>query len=265
VKRASELEREVAASVGASARLLPHLPELLSDLSALGSSPRLVVAMVKRAGVARGARVLDLACGKGAVGIALAHGLGARVVGVDGFGAFLNEARGAARHADVAALCEWVEGDVRRWKGDERGVDVAMMLGLFGLEESLPLLRRHTCAGGVYVLDDATCEDGVDAGLSRSDARELIEANGDRIVEVVRQTPSAARRQNAALYARLRQRARRLAHERPALAKELARFLDGQRRANVMLSGELRSTVWVVRKGGNGESGRSGARRGSLF
>jgi ubiquinone/menaquinone biosynthesis C-methylase UbiE len=194
--------------------------------------------------------VLDLACGKGAVGIALARGLSARVTGVDGFGAFLEAARGAATDAGVGALCEWVEGDVRRYRSRGVGFDVTMMLGLFGLEEALPILRRHTRASGVYVVDDATCEEGADAGLSRADARELIEVRGDTIIEVLRQTPSAARRQNAALFSRLRERARGLAREKPALAKDLRQFLDGQRRANRMLAGELRSTVWVVRRSG---------------
>lgn len=249
MRRASGLGREVAASVGASARLLPHLPELLADLSALGSSPRLVVAMLKRAGVKPRARVLDLACGKGAVGIAVARGLSARVVGVDGFGPFLVAAREAALRAGVAGRCEWVEGDVRRYRS-RGGFDVAMMLGLFGVEEAVPILRRHTRAGGMYVVDDATFEEGADAGLSRAEAREVIEVGGDRIIEVSRQTPSAARRQNAALFSRLRERSRRLAREKPALAKDLKQFLDGQRRANRMLAGELRSTVWVVRRCG---------------
>jgi hypothetical protein len=52
------------------------------------------------------------------------------------------------------------------------------------------------------------------------------------------------------LFSRLRERARRLAREKPALAKDLRQFLDGQRRANRMLAGELRSTVWVVRRSG---------------
>jgi hypothetical protein len=102
----------------------------------------------------------------------------------------------------------------------------------------------------VYVVDDATCEEGADAGLSRAEARDLIEVRGDTIIEVSRQTPSAARRQNAALFSRLRERARRLAREKPALAKDLRQFLDGQRQANRMLAGELRSTVWVVRRSG---------------
>jgi SAM-dependent methyltransferase len=206
--------------------------------------------MLKRAGVKPRARVLDLACGKGAVGIALARGLSARVTGVDGFGAFLDAARGAAMDAGVGALCEWVEGDVRRYRSRGDGFDVTMMLGLFGLEGALPILRRHTRAGGLYVVDDATCEEGADAGLSRAEARDLIEVGGDRIIEVSRQTPSAARRQNAVLFSRLRERARGLAREKPALAKDLRQFLDGQRRANRMLAGELRSTVWVVRRCG---------------
>lgn len=248
VRRASGLGREVAASVGASARLLPHLPELLADLNALGSSPRLVVAMLKRAGVKPRARVLDLACGKGAVGIALARGLSARVTGVDGFGAFLDAARGAAMDAGVDELCEWVEGDVRRYRSRGDGFDVTMMLGLFGLEEALPILRRHTRAGGLYVVDDATCEEGADAGLSRAEARELIEVRGDTIVEVRRQTPAEARRQNSVLYRRLHARAVGLRRVRPSLARVLDRFLEDQRQANRILVGTLRSTAWVVKR-----------------
>ena len=250
MRRASGLGREVAASVGASARLLPHLPELLADLSALGSSPRLVVAMLKRAGVKPRARVLDLACGKGAVGIALARGLSARVTGVDGFGAFLDAARDAATDAGVGALCEWVEGDVRRYRSRGDGFDVSMMLGLFGLEEALPILRRHTRAGGLYVVDDATCgdRDEPEVGLSRALAESIITAEGDTIVELRRQTPSEARRRGAVLYRRLRVRAMGLRRANPSLARGLDRFLADQRRANRMLAGPLRSTIWLVKR-----------------
>ncbi len=221
----------------------------MADLSALGSSPRLVVAMLTRAGVSRGARVLDLACGKGAVGIAVARGLGAEVTGVDGFGAFIDGAREAAERAGVAGRCEFRVQDVRKVRPRDR-FDVVMMLGLFGVEGSLPILRRCVRPGGVFVLDDATCAEGEgdDEGLTRSRARGLIEAGGDAIVEVWRQTPGAARRQNDALYARLKGRVDRLARETPSLREDLRAFLRGQRHANRLLAGSLRSTIWVVRR-----------------
>ena len=88
-----DLDESVAQAMEIDVRLLPLLPELLTDLSELGSSAEQVVSALESVGVNPESTVLDLACGKGAVAVALAQRLGVRVEGVDGFLPFLKAAR----------------------------------------------------------------------------------------------------------------------------------------------------------------------------
>jgi Methylase involved in ubiquinone/menaquinone biosynthesis len=80
-----EIAREIARTLETEPRLLPVLPDLLADLDELGTSAEEIVSALRRGGVPRGGRALDLGCGKGAVAVALAERLGLAVEGVDAF------------------------------------------------------------------------------------------------------------------------------------------------------------------------------------
>ena len=88
--------------------LLPYLPELLTDIWALGSSPVTVVEWLRsRQLPPETTRVLDLGCGKGAVSINLARELGFHILGIDFFEPFLAEAMEKARELGVEKLCSF--------------------------------------------------------------------------------------------------------------------------------------------------------------
>jgi len=87
-------EQELAASLTAeSTDLLPYLPYLLQDIYELGSSPAdIEVLLRENTDFGPWFRVLDLACGKGAVSIHLAAKFGCSVKGVDFMQTFVNDA-----------------------------------------------------------------------------------------------------------------------------------------------------------------------------
>jgi 2-polyprenyl-3-methyl-5-hydroxy-6-metoxy-1,4-benzoquinol methylase len=91
-----DLNESVAQAMETDVRLLPLLPELLADLWELGPSAEQVVAALESVGVAPDSTVLDLACGKGAVAVALAEQLGVRIEGIDAVQPFLQDARALA-------------------------------------------------------------------------------------------------------------------------------------------------------------------------
>jgi hypothetical protein len=68
------MEDKLAYSLGAqTTELIPYLPYLLQDLWELGGMPGDVCALLQpHVSMEKELRVLDLACGKGAVGISLA-------------------------------------------------------------------------------------------------------------------------------------------------------------------------------------------------
>lgn len=81
----SKVEEKLAKSLTAeSTELIPFLPNLLCDLWELGSSPKDVICLItKHIADPKGIRVLDLACGKGAVSVMTAKEIGCFVKGID--------------------------------------------------------------------------------------------------------------------------------------------------------------------------------------
>lgn len=248
----AHLGLSVASSLDAPPELIPVLPELLAGIQALGSTPRRVAAMLGRAGIGPGSRVVELACGKGAVAVEVARRLGCEVLGVDAFAPFLDDAAAMSARRGVAHLTRWRCADARDFTAWRGRWDAALMIGLDGFERAAPVLRRLVRPGGVYVIDDAPRATGFEepAGVpTRAAARALFRSAGDTIVEEAVPARAAIERLNARLYAELRANAARVRRARPDLATPLREFLRRQRQANALLRGPLRPVVWVVRRG----------------
>lgn len=127
----NDLEREMVAALEVAPQLVPFVPELLADIWVLGSWPEKIVKMLMPLGLAaEKTRVLDLGCGKGSVGIALAREIGFRIRGVDIFNPFLQEARERASGFDVAHLCEFECADIGKTIDRYEGFDVVIYAAL---------------------------------------------------------------------------------------------------------------------------------------
>jgi ubiquinone/menaquinone biosynthesis C-methylase UbiE len=246
---------QVARSVDATPDLLPLLPALFEGLDALGSCPGRIASLVG-ACAPRGGRLLDLACGKGAVAVEVARRLPFRVVGVDACRAFVERARERAHRTGVGRCCRWIEADVRAYaRGCRARFDVAMMIGLLPLPQAAPLLRGLTRPGGVYVVDDAVRDDrhpgarrfeGVPDGR---ECRRLVEELGDRVIRRVMVPRGAVASQNRRILRVLASRVAALAKSHPERAGSLRAFLTRQRSASRLLLGPLRATIWVIARG----------------
>jgi SAM-dependent methyltransferase len=245
-----KLQAAVAASLGAGATLRPVLPELFADLDALGSMPSVVVRAVARAGVKRGQRVADLACGKGAVGLALAEELGVRVVGIDACREFTREASAHARARGVADVCTFGTGDVATWRPRTR-FDAAVMIGLFGAEEATRTLRGLVREGGIYAFDDAVLRQGSPRGgaMTLAEVRAMVLGEGDQVLSA----RLMDRRRVAAHIARttrvLERNAATLEGSRPELRRSLRAFVRAHQRAAELLTDRLAPALVVVRRG----------------
>jgi len=249
----ASLRREVARSVDAPAALVPHFDRLFMGMDALGSMPRRMARLLEQAGVRSRHRVLDLACGKGAVAVMAASRIGCRVTGVDACGSFIASARALADRRGVGGRCRFAVGDVTALRPSRH--DCAMMLGLLPLAEAAGVLRRQVRRGGVYLIDDCWWDDRLaepdnPACFTRDGSLAVIQRLGDRVERIDTPAPSVVRRLNDGLYARLRANARAIADDTPRLRPHLRSLLKRQRDANDLLGDVLRPAVWVVRRGG---------------
>lgn len=240
-------------SLNAPERALPILAAFFEPLTALGCAPRRVVRWLREAGVSRRQVLLDLGCGKGAVSVAAARGIGCRVVGVDAFEPFLEAAREGARRGGVEGLCAFRRGDVKRVGACVKGrFDAVVVLNVLPVERALPLARRWTKAGGIYVIDDAVRVAESDAyadAPTLEEAAALIERGGDRIERVHVESRAEILRRERTLYRRLERHGRKLMKAMPRRAGVIRECLAWQREAMGELAGPIRPACWLVRRG----------------
>lgn len=259
---------EVARSLDAPAALAPHLDRVFARLDALGAMPRRSAVMLARHlpasnGRGRSLKVLDAACGKGAVGIALARRVSCEMHGFDAYTPFVEEAQRRARRAGVGDRCRFecvtAEAYLRRF-GSERAVrterfDAAMMLNLWPARRAARALRKMVRPGGVYLIDDATLDLGHPDALDFESMPTLAEMNldfarlGDTVLEVFRPTPAQIKRQEASLFRRIKAAAHELVGDVPRLRPAVRELLRRQTQASGLLVGPLRPTLWIVRRG----------------
>lgn len=155
------VEEKLAKSLTAeTVELIPHLPYLLQDLWELGSSPRDILGLItEHIQAPEGTRVLDLACGKGAVSVNLAKELGCLVKGIDLLPEFIDFALNKAQEFGVGELCQFVVGDITKSVQTEKGYDL-VILGAVGdvlgnPEETITLLKNTVKKDGYIIIYDA--------------------------------------------------------------------------------------------------------------
>ena len=121
----NETEEKLARSLTAeTTELLPFLPYLLQDLWELGSSPKDMIRLIKEyMPISDDTKILDLACGKGAVSINIAKSLNINVYGFDLISDFIEFANQKAKELNVESLCHFMLGDVNEVVDTEKDYD----------------------------------------------------------------------------------------------------------------------------------------------
>lgn len=271
--------RKIAASVGLPQALLPFIARIFAGMESLGSSPHTIASLLHKHATQhvlarssrreppptphrsrqRPLRVLDLACGKGDLAISIARRFAWRVLAIDACTPFIDHAAARAARLGVDNLCEFRVADITRALRPRRTAlareplfDVALMIGLWGLEQAAPLLSRLVRPGGVFLVDDAFAINNRAArklnALTLADAQEFIRAQGDDVLHAALLPLRSVRSASARILARLSRNARQLAREQPSLRPALTEFLKRQRTAGRLLERDLRPGLIIARR-----------------
>jgi SAM-dependent methyltransferase len=253
-----DVNESVAQAMETDVRLLPLLPELLSDLWELGPSAKQVVAALESVGVKPDSTVLDLACGKGAVAVALAEQLGVRVEGIDAFQPFLQAARALATERGVFHRCRFEQGDIRNLLGQKEQYDVALLLSvgpvLGDYEQTIAGLRRLVRAGGYIVIEDGFLADGVahlplaEGYAGHSETLRRLTACGDVVAQEVICPMEQARSVNQRNTDLIRQRASVVRASHPAFEQLIDEYVARQERETQILGTDVLCAIWVLRR-----------------
>jgi 2-polyprenyl-3-methyl-5-hydroxy-6-metoxy-1,4-benzoquinol methylase len=252
-------DAELAAYFQVEPEILGLVPELLQDLEALGSDPELIVAWLDEAGV-RGpeARVLDLGCGKGAVSVAVAEGLGCRVHGVDAFSPFVEAARRRAAVGGVGELCTFVVGDLRDTvsRGGDYDAVLLVSVGVLGSPEAM-VRGCRACArpGGVMILEEACLREpgrvefpGYGNVATHAETVRQLTRHGDELIRERRTSLAEMQAQDRRFTAAIERRATELAARYPEHAAAFRAFVDKELRECELLESALECATWMLRR-----------------
>jgi len=168
----TETKEKLACSLSAeTTELLPFLPYLLQDFWELGSDPEVMANLIsKYVNISDKARMLDLACGKGAVSVKVAKKLRIKAKGIDITPEFIEYAAQKAIECNVGDLCEFQIGDINESVKTEKDYD-CVVFGAAGTDvlggpaEALNKLKATVKPGGYilieegYIPDDGKRED----------------------------------------------------------------------------------------------------------
>lgn len=249
------IESVVETLDGFDVGLYPHLPYLLQDLWRMGSDPEAMVSLLKKEGVVRPGRVLDLGCGKGAVSIRIAEELGCPVKGVDAMPAFIDAARAKATERRVGRLCRFVIGDIRArtWEPEKYDVIVFGALGriMGDMKETLTFLARSLNERGYVLLDDGFLEDDsptvYDRCLRRSAFYGQIAEAGFEIAGEELMSKEAIEATDRSFYQMIERRAAELILSHPEQPDLFRGYLESQEVENSILENDLVCGTWLLR------------------
>lgn len=186
----TKVDERLAQSLSAeTTELIPFLPYLLQDLWELGSSPKDISNLIsKHINVNKNTRILDLACGKGAVSIHLAHVFGCYVKGIDIMPEFIHDAKSKSKDHHVDHLCDFMVEDINRSIEVEKEYDI-VIFGAVGQvlgnqANTLKKLNHVVKHKGYVLLDDGYAKEQTsETYLTKNQWREIIEASGYHLID----------------------------------------------------------------------------------
>jgi ubiquinone/menaquinone biosynthesis C-methylase UbiE len=244
----------VQAMDGDQKALFSFLPYIVQDLWEFGTNADHVVELIAKHLPMQEFNLLDLGCGKGAVGIKAAKKFQCRVLGIDAVEAFIEEAKTKADHWGVTAFCNFSVGDIRKQLPVSETFEV-IVLGAIGpvfgdyassLQKLLPMLS----CDGILIIDDAWINDASEFThstiLKRSQILMQVENAGMKVLEVDQFEHPFVESLNNEIYDAVERRCLELAQKFPSKANLFYAYLDRQRSENDVLETKVEPFIIVL-------------------
>ncbi len=251
-------EDKLARSLTAeSTELIAFLPYLLQDLWELGSSPEDMIELLSRhVNASRTTRVLDLACGKGAVSVRIAQALGCRVKGIDMMPDFIDYARKKAEQYSVSSLCIFSVGDITEAVKVERNYDI-VILGAVGdvlgsPDKTIEQLKDTVKPGGYILIDDGYGQQGADIDYyTREEWLEICRNHGVRLVDEKLIALEEVERINDEQQRHIRRRAEELKQRYPDQGHLFDSYIASQQAECDMLEQDISGVTMLLQEAGH--------------
>lgn len=267
-------ESVITAMDGTTTELLQFLPYILQDFWEIGSDPKTIIHLISKhfnqkttSNKTNTLKVLDLGCGKGAVSVKVAKALGCYCHGIDAVQQFIDYAKIKAEEFEVADLCSFETGDIRKIVSQEdfsnNKFDV-IVLGAIGpvlgdyfetLSKLNPLLQED----GLIIIDDGYIPENRDythpQAFHKSKITEDIQRAGMLLAEEIlfpneKQSSgnSSAQLNYQKEFGNLVKRCKELIAEHPGKAHLFQEYIDRQKAEYESFKEDIACCTFAIKK-----------------
>jgi ubiquinone/menaquinone biosynthesis C-methylase UbiE len=249
----TEVEQKLATSLTAEMpEMIPYLPYLLQDLWELGSNPRDIIKLIsKHISISKNMRILDLACGKGAVSILLAKELECKVKGIDIFPEFIDYARNKAIEYSVADLCEFAVNDINNAVLCEQNYSI-VILGAVGdvlgePDVTIDKLKKTIKPSGYIIIDDGYVAEGsVSNYHSRAEWLRYFDKTGIKLIAEMPSDTKEMAETNRNNQEQITRRANELKQFHPELSDLFEKYIQSQQSECDELENDITCVTWLL-------------------
>jgi len=249
----SNVEEKLARSLtGESTAIIPYLPYLLQDLWELGAMPNEINNLISsHIPITKDTRILDLACGKGAVSINLAKSFGCRVKGIDIIPEFIDYAEKKAYENGVENLCQFQVEDINQSVTTEKDYDIVIYAAvgdvLGDIHDTILKLKDTVVKEGYILIDDAYSNKGNQETYA-SHQQWLTAFRDTRVKLVAEKTADENGMEAINQYnqACIIKRAQELQAAHPDQADLFAAYIQSQQKEIDDLQGDIAGVVWLL-------------------
>jgi cyclopropane fatty-acyl-phospholipid synthase-like methyltransferase len=257
-KLISSIEESVVEALdGTDSNLFPYLPYILQDLWELGTSPEIVLNLVRKHTTDRSnLKVLDLGCGKGAVSIKLAKELNCQCHGIDAVKEFIDEARNKAKEFNVEDYCSFERDDIRIRIRDFKGYDI-IILGAIGpvlgdYYSTLTKVSKCLEEAGLIIIDDGYIADKSEFSHPSMEKRSVvlkkISEAGMKLVDETIINKEKLKESDAYMYRNLKKRCQELIKIHPDKRRFFVDYVRNQKEENEALETKLICSTMLLGK-----------------
>ena len=252
-------KQSISDSLEVDPLLLPHIPFLLQDLWALGSSVDLIIDVLKPLNLeASQTTALDLGCGKGAVSVQLTLQFGFHVLGIDAMLPFLEDAITKARSYNVTHLCKFEQQDIHKYILDDHQFDIVIFASLGGLlgtfQETIGKVRHQVRHGGYIIIDDGYLKKGdrfhrkrYEHYRNHSETIRELTTFGDCILNEISTTELSELINKEYLQA-IEKRGRELVACKPELKSFVDEYVSLQVEECQVIAEKIEGALWLIQK-----------------
>lgn len=250
---------QVAKGFDATPEMIPFIPYLLQDLFELGSSPKIIIEILKSLELSPNSKLLDIACGKGAVSIQVAKQLGFHCLGIDLFKPFVEIANEKAIAMNVDNLCTFEVGDAIEAVKTKRGFDVVILASaesvLGQIRETIKLMSECIHENGYIIFDGAyligeSSLDNPDYSTIKNyeDTIKQLTSYGDKIIREVTIPPEEVIQISRDYTDAIRIRANELSVKYPEKKDLFLSYVEKQMNECSIIENHIVGCTWCLKK-----------------